>query len=88
MNGPGVTAQYLRSDWQEDEWSDDTDYPHDTNWFFVTEPGVKVEMNVFRWLRIAPGVSYRAAFGSKSEGLSDTRLSGTSLNITMKVGKF
>jgi hypothetical protein len=90
MNGPGVTAQYLREHWHEDEWheDEDVDYPHDTNWFFVSEPGVKVEMNIFRWMRISPGVSYRAAFGSSAKGLSDTRLSGTSLNVTMKFGKF
>jgi hypothetical protein len=89
MNGPGFTAQYLRSHWDEDESNEELDYPHDTNWFFVTEPGVKVEVNVTRWMRISPGVSYRAAFGStNAKGLSDSRLSGTSLNLTMKFGKF
>jgi hypothetical protein len=89
MNGPGVTAQYMRNDWQEeDQWDEDDNYPHDTNWFFVSEPGIKVEVNIFRWMRISPGVSYRAAFGSSAKGLTDSKLSGTSLNVTMKFGKF
>lgn len=89
MNGAGFTVQYLRNPWQDESyWDDFEQYPHDSNWFFVSEPGVKIEMNIFRWLRFSPGVSYRAAFGSRADGLSDDDLSGTSLNLTLKFGKF
>jgi hypothetical protein len=89
-NGAGFTVQYLRtSSWDDDEyWEEFRDIPHDSNWFFVTEPGVKVEMNVLRWLRFSPGVSYRATFGSNAKGLEDSALSGISLNATLKFGKF
>ncbi|MFZ6011849.1 MAG: hypothetical protein ACOYXT_16020 [Bacteroidota bacterium] len=87
FSGAGFTVQYERyGDWDEDSW--DHDDAQDENWFFVTEPGVKAEINVFRWLRFAPGVSYRAAFNSKAKGLSDSDISGMSVNLTLKVGKF
>jgi hypothetical protein len=89
MNGAGFTVQYMRHGWDEEEyWDNFEEYPHDTDWFFVTEPGISVEMNVFRWLRLSPGISYRAAFGSDAKGLSDDKISGTSMNLTLKFGKF
>jgi hypothetical protein len=89
MGGAGFTVQYPRHSWEDDDhWVDDNGYPHDTNWFTVVEPGIKVEMNVFKWMRFSPGISYRAAFDSKAAGLSDDDLSGMSLNMTLKFGKF
>lgn len=88
MAGPGFTLQYKRFDWDEDYWDDFDDYPRDSNWFFVTEPGVQIEMNLLEWLRLAPGVSYRKVFNSTAAGLSDSDLSGTAYNITLKFGRF
>jgi hypothetical protein len=89
--GGGATMQYERPEWYDDNWDDWDDinyYDHDEDFFYVLEPGVKVEVNVFRWLRFCPGVSYRIAYESKSRGLSDDALSGTSVNMTLKIGKF
>jgi len=90
MNGAGFTVQYQRSpSWDNDGyWEDYEQTSHDTNWFFVTEPGVKIEMNVFKWMRFSPGISYRAAYGSEGLGLTDDDLSGISTNLTLKFGKF
>jgi hypothetical protein len=89
FNGAGFTVQYERPKLDDDNsWDKEDNYPHDSNWFFVTEPGIKVEVNVFRWMRFSPGVSYRAAFGSDALGLSDSKLSGASANLTLKFGKF
>ncbi len=88
MNGAGFTVQYQRHNSEDDFDWDYEKNPRDSNWFFVTEPGVKVEMNVFRWMRFSPGISYRAAFGSNAPGLKDKDISGTSLNLTLKFGKF
>jgi hypothetical protein len=88
-NGAGFTVQYLRTSLDDDDyWDEFHDVPHDSNWFFITEPGVKVEMNILRWMRFSPGVSYRATFGSDANGLEDSDLSGLSLNATLKFGKF
>jgi hypothetical protein len=89
FNGAGFTVQYERpSTYDDNDWENNNNYPHDTNWFFVTEPGVQVEVNIFRWMRFSPGISYRAAFGSNGLGLSDNKLSGASGNLTLKFGKF
>ena len=89
FTGSGFTLQYEREKLNSDEqWDNYEDYDHDENWFFVAEPGVKVEMNIFRWMRFSPGVSYRFAYGSDGKGLSDESLSGYSLNLTLKFGRF
>ena len=88
FNGGAFTVQYQRYKWEDDQfWNEPVEH-HDTNFFFVTEPGVKVEMNIFKWLRFSPGVSYRAAIGSNAIGLTDENISGMSMNMTLKFGKF
>ena len=90
FNGPGLTVQYRRFGWDDDDypWHDFEDHQHAPNWFFVTEPGVKVEFNLFKWMRLSPGISYRAVFNSTASGLTDKDLSGTSVNLALKFGKF
>ena len=61
---------------------------HDENWFYVLEPGAQLEMNLFRWLRFSPGISYRKTYGSNGLGLSDNDLSNWSYNLTLKIGGF
>lgn len=34
-------------------------YPYDYDWFFVIEPGVDVEFNLLRYMRMSVGASYR-----------------------------
>ena len=89
MTGAGFTLQYYRpSSWNDwDDYHYD-DYDHDEDWFFVIEPGVQVEMNVLKWMRFSPGVSYRFTDGSNSKGLSDNDLSGMAVNLTLKFGRF
>jgi hypothetical protein len=88
FGGGGFTLQYERQDW--DEWDDDSydDLEHDENFFTVIEPGAQVEVNLFKWLRLCPGVSYRKSFGSDGIGMSDSDISDWSYNVTVKVGKF
>ena len=85
--GAGFTIQYNR--YFLDERSAGTRYfPMDENWFFVAEPGIQLEMNIFRWMRFSPGYSYRMAYGSEALQLKDSDISGHSLNLTLKFGKF
>jgi hypothetical protein len=83
FSGTGYTTQYERKN-SHDEYKN----AKDTNWFLVTEPGVNVEINVLRWMRFCTGLSYRAAFGSDATGLKDNDINGTSLNLSLKFGKF
>jgi hypothetical protein len=88
FSGAGFTLQYERDAWHDDPHEFDWDYNEDQDWFFVAEPGVTVEFNVFRWMRFSPGISYRAAFNSDGNGLGDRALSNISYNLSMKFGKF
>ncbi|MEQ8364755.1 MAG: hypothetical protein RH948_17910 [Cyclobacteriaceae bacterium] len=87
MTGAGLTVQYDRYAYRESNYRNHN-LPMDENWFFVAEPGVQLEMNVFKWMRFSPGYSYRSVYGSDAAGLSDNALSGSSYNLTLKFGKF
>ena len=83
--GTGFTLQYQRSDWSNDNHHT---HVHNDNWFFATEPGAALELNIFKWMRFSTGVSYRATIGSNTVGLTDKDLSNISYNATLKFGKF
>lgn len=84
FGGAGFTLQYQRDDWNH--YGDNN--TSDENWFVVAEPGVQLEINLFRWMRLSPGISYRATFGSDGRGMNDSDLRGLSYNATIKFGKF
>lgn len=88
FSGAGFTMQNDRDEWDDDEFDWDDDETRDTNWFFVAEPGVQLEINVFKWMRFSPGISYRAAFGSDGLGMRDSDISNVSYNATLKFGRF
>lgn len=85
--GSGFTLQYERHAWEDDNF-DNEHFVENDDWFFVAEPGVQVEINLLKWMRFSPGISYRAAFGSDARGLSDSALSDISYNATLKFGRF
>jgi len=87
FSGVGFSAQYDRNEWYDYDYNHSTSI-HDENWFYVLEPGVQLEMNLFRWMRLSPGVSYRQTYGSDGIGLSDGNLSDWTYNITLKFGGF
>lgn len=88
--GPGFTGQYRRHRHDDDYYyyDHDEDDIHDENWFFVFEPGMQVELNIFRWMRFSPGISYRFAYGSNADGLTDNDLRDITYNVSLKFGKF
>ncbi|MBL7873584.1 MAG: hypothetical protein JNM78_18335 [Cyclobacteriaceae bacterium] len=86
FTGVGFTAQYDRYNWHANDFNTFSD--HDENWFYVVEPGVQLEMNLFRWMRLSPGISYRNTSQSNSSGLKDSDLSNWSYNVTLKFGGF
>lgn len=86
--GSGFTMQYPTDRWDRynhDLWESGG---MDENWFFVVEPGVQLEINLLRWMRISPGVSYRFASGNRAAGLSDSALSAAAYSMTLKFGRF
>ncbi len=85
FTGAGFTGQYERYHWENNS-NNQSDF--DEDFFTVVEPGVLVELNLMKWMRFSPGVTYRAAFGSDTAGLSDNDLSNMSYNLTLKFGRF
>jgi len=55
---------------------------------FVVEPGVNIELNVFKFMRLDLGASYRLISGSDLIYLQDEDLSDLSFNATFKFGFF
>lgn len=88
FSGVGFSAQYHRKDWYDYNHTNSTNAMHDENWFYVLEPGAQLEMNLFRWMRLSPGVTYRKTYGSDGLGLSDSQMSDWTYNITVKFGGF
>ena len=88
LTGTGFTLQYDRRDIDDWDWDLDDYDDENPNFFFVMEPGVQVEFNLLKWMRFSPGISYRKAFGSNSNGLTDADLSNISYNLTFKFGAF
>jgi hypothetical protein len=89
FTGAGFTLQYDRyHDWSDDYFDDFDKEKRDENWFVVAEPAIQVEINLFRWARLSPGISYRTTFGSEGRGLDDSDLSNISYNATLKFGRF
>lgn len=86
FSGAGFSLQYQRHGWHGNSGNDNGAY--NENWFFVAEPGVQLEINLFKWMRFSPGISYRASFGSDGRGLDDKDISGVSYSATLKFGKF
>ncbi len=56
--------------------------------FLVIEPGATVELNVTKFLRLSLGASYRYVNGIESTATSDESLSGLSVAILLRFGKF
>ena len=91
FSGLGFTDQYERSDYMDDFFEDvfeDDEDDDERNLFFVAEPGVQLEINILKWLRVAPGITYRATIGSDGLGLNNNDLSNVSFNFGLKIGKF
>jgi hypothetical protein len=55
---------------------------------FVLEPGVNIELNVFKFMRLDLGASYRYITGTDLFYLEDKDLSDLSFNATFKFGFF
>lgn len=85
--GAGFSYQYEHWSDPNYDWNQ-THGVYDQNWSFILEPGAQVEINLFRWMRLSPGISYRRSYNSDSLGLSTADLSDWSYNVTLKFGKF
>jgi hypothetical protein len=59
-----------------------------TDTFFVMEPGAQAEVNLAKYLRLGLGLSYRIVQGVNLPNSSDKKMSGSSISMTFKFGRF
>lgn len=90
MIGGGGVSYISESDipvWDEDEWDFDN-VVIDDDLFFVVEPGIRAEMNVFRFMRLNAGVSYRHTEGLQMINTSEDLMNNFTATVGLKFGKF
>lgn len=63
-------------------------YTEDSDAFLVIEPGVEIDINVVKYLRIALGATYRYASDLNLINTKDDILNGLTYGLTLKIGKF
>jgi hypothetical protein len=74
-------------DWEDGDWDTDRE-SIDSDAFFVIEPGVKAELNVFKWMRLGAGISYRYTPDLNLHGTSSSLINSFSIGGSLKFGKF
>jgi hypothetical protein len=72
-------------------------YAYEANPFFIVQPGLNIEMNVFRFAKLFIGANYRAVIGNTTVAypvaattakVTNSQLSGASFQIGVKLGYF
>jgi hypothetical protein len=56
--------------------------------FFVIEPGIEVELNVVRFMRLAAGVSYRYAPKAELPNIASNAFNSLNVSLSFKFGNF
>jgi hypothetical protein len=63
-------------------------YEETYDYFFVVEPGINVELNVLKFMRISTGASYRVTSDINLIGMKDHNLNGLNFDFSLKFGWF
>ena len=83
--------------YKEDPQQHDHNYHHNNSWhmttyshdyFFVVEPGVRMEINLAQMLRIGIKVSYRYSPDFKLPNLSSDLINQFTAGVDLRIGKF
>jgi hypothetical protein len=74
---------------RDDFYTEDSDYYiEDSDGFLFAEPGVEIELNVLKFLRLSVGASYRFTTGVHMIDTPGNVLDGLSSSLSLKIGKF
>ena len=85
--GAGGVAETTYQPFDVDQYWDEASV-EESSAFLVLEPGLNVELNVFKVLRIDLGASYRWVGESVLTTTTDSQLSGFGGHVTFKLGWF
>jgi len=85
--GISYIEKYLiqKNDPDDEEWEN---RPVDSDAFFVFEPGVELEFNFFKFMRLSFGIYYRFTDNIDIKNTKQDVLEGMSIGGSMKFGKF
>jgi len=83
--GVGGIAYVSDLNLETNNWEDAVE---DNTAFVIIEPGVELEMNLFKYFRMAFGVYYRYTSDLNLEYSKPDILQGLSYGVTLKLGKF
>lgn len=89
--GAGGIAQTTRPFYEEYDGEVTIDFDHDfynSDHFFVAEPGVGLELNLFKFMRVAGGASYRFTTDVEMGGLDKKDINGWNANLSLRIGWF
>ncbi|MFH0866864.1 MAG: hypothetical protein V1904_11765 [Bacteroidota bacterium] len=82
MLAAGGVAKVNADMWESDYMADDDDA------FFIAEPGVELEMNLLKFVRLSVGVTYRFTTDIYLANESHDVLNGLNTMVSLKFGKF
>ena len=75
-------------DWNNDNYHDEHYHADDADAFFVLEPGIELELNMVKFVRLAIGGYYRYTSDLELADTDSDVLNGFSGGVTLKFGKF
>lgn len=88
----GAGGVAFTEDWDDNNWNN---FENDTernvlesDAYFVAEPGVELEFNLARFVRMGAGVSYRFTSAIEVDGRKEHLLNGLNSSISIKLGIF
>lgn len=87
----GGGAYYVNENHYNDHewnWDDEDDNVIDDDAFFIVEPGMEVQMNIFKFMRFSVGASYRFTSGLDLQNSDSDMLNGFSTTASLRFGKF
>ncbi len=81
--GTGETELDLK-----DSYEDDQLVPNGDSWFCYFEPGVALEINLHKYIKLNIGAEYRFLRGRSFRNMTAKDLSGMSFSTGLKIGRF
>jgi len=85
--GVAFTEDRENYDWEDWEY-DNERIALESDAYFVVEPGVELEFNLSRFIRMGTGVSYRFTNAIDVDGKKEYLLNGLSCSVNIKLGVF
>ena len=87
VGGAGLRSNNNVRDSIEDDFDREFEYD-ESDLFLVAEPGINLELNLIKNIRLNLGASYRQVYDSNLEGISSEELSGFTGSVGLKFGWF